>query len=305
MTHDIKDLRIGVLMGGLSPERPISLISGNAVYKALKAKGANAVAIDIDTHTLDNIINAKLDVAFIALHGKYGEDGIMQSILEFLRVPYTGSGPLASALAMDKTMTQQFLEKNGILMPKYCEVTTAKEVKNIKLKYPVVLKPVDAGSAVGVFIVETVKEALAALPKVQKISKRVIIQEYIKGVEISVPVLIDKALSVIEIVPANKFYDFDAKYTAGKSDHIMPARIEKTLYKKAQEIAVRTHQLLGCRDLSRTDMIVSGKKIYTLECNTIPGFTPVSLFPQAAKEAGISFYDLIIILLQEALKRGV
>ncbi|MEI7640046.1 MAG: D-alanine--D-alanine ligase [bacterium] len=305
MTHDIKDLRIGVLMGGLSPERPISLISGNAVYKALKAKGANAVAIDIDTHTLDKIINAKLDVAFIALHGKYGEDGIMQSILEFLRVPYTGSGPLASALAMDKTMTQQFLEKNGILMPKYCEVTTAKEVKNIKLKYPVVLKPVDAGSAVGVFIVETVKEALAALPKVQKISKRVIIQEYIKGVEISVPVLIDKALSVIEIVPANKFYDFDAKYTAGKSDHIMPARIEKTLYKKAQEIAVRTHQLLGCRDLSRTDMIVSGKKIYTLECNTIPGFTPVSLFPQAAKEAGISFYDLIIILLQEALKRGV
>ncbi len=305
MTHDIKDLRIGVLMGGLSPERPISLISGNAVYKALKAKGANAVAIDIDTHTLDKIINAELDVAFIALHGKYGEDGIMQSILEFLRVPYTGSGPLASALAMDKTMTQQFLEKNGILMPKYCEVTTAKEVKNIKLKYPVVLKPVDAGSAVGVFIVETVKEALAALPKVQKISKRVIIQEYIKGVEISVPVLIDKALSVIEIVPANKFYDFDAKYTAGKSDHIMPARIEKTLYKKAQEIAVRTHQLLGCRDLSRTDMIVSGKKIYTLECNTIPGFTPVSLFPQAAKEAGISFYDLIIILLQEALKRGV
>ena len=283
MTHDIKDLRIGVLMGGLSPERPISLISGNAVYKALKAKGANAVAIDIDTHTLDKIINAELDVAFIALHGKYGEDGIMQSILEFLRVPYTGSGPLASALAMDKTMTQQFLEKNGILMPKYCEVTTAKEVKNIKLKYPVVLKPVDAGSAVGVFIVETVKEALAALPKVQKISKRVIIQEYIKGVEISVPVLIDKALSVIEIVPANKFYDFDAKYTAGKSDHIMPARIEKTLYKKAQEIAVRTHQLLGCRDLSRTDMIVSGKKIYTLECNTIPGFTPVSLFPQAAR----------------------
>ncbi len=302
-SKDLKKLKIGVLMGGISSEREVSLMTGKGVYNELKNNGHNVVALDIDSHSIDKIIKSKIDAAFIALHGTYGEDGVIQAILEFLQIPYTGSGVLSSALAMNKVKTQEILGYNGITVPEWAVVTSKEELKRIKIKYPLVLKPEAEGSAVGVFIVKNLKEAMDKFPKVKKLSKVVMVQKYIKGIEISVPVLGERVLPIIEIIPSNKFYDYDAKYTPGKSNHIIPARIGRENTKKSGETAMKVHKLLGCKDMSRTDVILQGKKIYVLEINTIPGMTPVSLLPEAAKAAGISFYEMIVILLKRAIRR--
>jgi len=294
----LKKLKIGVLMGGISSEREISLMTGMGVYNELKKNGHNVIALDIDSHSIDKIIRSKIDAAFIALHGTYGEDGIMQAILEFLQIPYTGSGVMSSALAMNKVKTQEILGYNGITVPEWAVVSNKEELKKIKIKYPLVLKPVAEGSAVGVYIVKNLEDAMDKFPKVKKYGKAVMAQKYIKGIEISVPVLGERALPVIEIIPSNKFYDYDAKYTPGKSNHIIPARIGKENTKKAGETAMKAHKLLGCKDMSRTDMILQGNRLYVLEINTIPGMTAVSLLPEAAKAAGISFYEMIMILLK-------
>jgi len=301
--RNLKQLKIGVLMGGLSSERAISLMTGKGVYNELKKNGHNVVSLDIDSYSLDKIIKSKIDVAFIALHGTYGEDGVIQGILEFLRIPYTGSGVLASALAMNKEKTQEILEYNGIAVPEWTVIKEKQELNKIKIKYPVVLKPVCEGSAVGVFIVKNLKEAKNKFLKVKKFGGAVMVQKYIEGTEISVPILGEKVLPIIEIIPANKFYDYDAKYTPGKSKHIIPARITSDITKKAGAIAKKVHELLGCKDMSRTDIIVQGNKLYVLETNTIPGMTAVSLLPEAAKAAGISFYEMIVILLKRTLGR--
>jgi D-alanine-D-alanine ligase len=249
---------------------------------------------------VDKLLRAKPDVAFIALHGKYGEDGIMQGVLEFLNIPYVGCGVESSAVSMNKATSYRLMEHAGISVPKWEEAFSEKDLKNTKLKYPMVIKPTDGGSAIGVFIVKNEKEALPAFKKAQKICKSVILQEFIKGIEITVPVYFDRVLPMIEIVPANEFYDFEAKYTAGKSNHIIPARISKQQTKKAADMALAVHKALMCKDMSRVDMIVNKKGIYVLETNTLPGMTPTSLYPEAAKAAGISFYELILALLKSS-----
>jgi D-alanine-D-alanine ligase len=301
---DLMKLRIGVIMGGLSSEREISLLTGKAVVNELKGHGHDVAVIDLNSRSFDKITSAKIDVAIIALHGTYGEDGVIQGILEFLDIPYAGSGVLASALGMNKIMTKMILEANNIRTPGWSVVEKEKDIKKIGLKYPLVFKPEAQGSAVGVTIVKAEKDAIKAYRKAARYCKRVLVEKYIKGTEITAPVLgDDRVLPIIEIVPANEFYDYDAKYTPGKSTHIIPARISKKVYKTASETAIKVHKALMCRDLSRTDMIVAGNDVFVLETNTLPGMTSLSLYPEAAKAAGISFYELIMIFVKNAVER--
>jgi D-alanine-D-alanine ligase len=303
---NLMKLRIGVLMGGLSSERAISLLTGRSIIKTLKERGHRVIPIDIDGRSFQKVIKAKIDVAVLALHGTYGEDGVTQGILEFLGIPYTGSGVMASAIGMNKVMSKQVFDANKIPTPRWAILEKPGDVSRIKMKFPLVFKPCSEGSAVGVTIVKNRKQAAAAYKKASKYGNRVLIEKYIKGVEISVPVLgSDRVLPVIEIVPANEFYDYQAKYTAGRSTHIIPARLSAKMRKKAGDIALRVHNALMCRDYSRTDMIAAGGGVYVLETNTLPGMTSLSLYPEAAKAAGIGFYDLLVIFIKNALERKV
>ncbi len=300
---NIKNLRIGILMGGLSSEREISLRTGNAIYQELKNHRHKVIAIDINSRNFDKIIKAKIDVAFIALHGTYGEDGVIQGILEFSGIPYTGSNVLGSALGMNKIISKQLFEYNRIPTAKWCVIENINDIKNIKISFPLVFKPSAEGSAIGVSIVKNKKEAAKAFYKASKYSRKILVEKYIQGTEISVPVLMDRVLPIIEIIPKKQFYDYTAKYTQGMSEHIIPARINKIVYKKAQFYALKAHKVLECRDYSRIDMIVKGNEVFVLEVNTLPGMTSLSLFPESAKHYGISFYELLTLLIKAAVKR--
>ena len=297
-----KKLRIGVIMGGLSSERAISLKSGESIVRELKARGENVVAIDLNTRSVDKIVKAKIDVAIIALHGTYGEDGAIQGILEFLKIPYTGSGIMASAVGMNKVMTKKIITFYGIDTAAWQVLDKKEELNGLKIKYPVVFKPEAEGSSVGVFIVKSKKEAFAAFPKSRKFG-RVLVEEYIKGVEISVPVFLNSTLPIIEIVPKNEFYDYESKYTAGMSEHIIPARISAAETKLAAKTALMVHKALECRDYSRVDMLIRKGRAYVIEVNTHPGMTSLSLFPDSAKKAGIGFYEMIMTLVNRAMER--
>lgn len=297
-----RKLKIGVIMGGLSSERGISLNSGNSIVKELKSRGEDVVAIDLNTRSIDKIVKAKIDVAFIALHGTYGEDGAVQGILEFLNIPYTGSGIMASAVGMNKIMTKKITTFYGINTAAWQVLDKIEELKGLKIKFPLVFKPEAEGSSVGVYIVKNSAQAYKLFPKTRKFG-RVLVEEYIKGIEISVPVFLNKTLPIIEIVPANEFYDYESKYTAGKSEHIIPARITPAETKLAKKTALKVHNALECRDYSRVDMIIRNKKAYVIEVNTHPGMTSLSLFPDSAKKAGLGFYDLIMALITRAMER--
>ncbi|MCE5301362.1 MAG: D-alanine--D-alanine ligase [Spirochaetia bacterium] len=304
MKKDLKKLRIGVLMGGLSSEREVSLHSGESIVKELQAHGHTVIPIDINSRSLEQLIKAKPDVVINALHGTYAEDGIMQGILEFLNIPHQGSGVLASAMCMNKIMAKEIMRNHGITTPGWHAAGNIREFKALKLKYPVVLKPEAEGSSAGVYIVKSRAEALKRFSTVKRLCVNVLVEDFIKGVEISVPVMGERVLPIIEISPKNEFYDYEAKYTAGMSDHIIPAGISKAETKLAEATALKVHKLLGCRDYSRIDMIIKNGKAYVLEVNTLPGMTSLSLFPESAKKAGISFYELLVYLLENALKRG-
>jgi D-alanine-D-alanine ligase len=300
---NLKKLKIGVIMGGLSSEREISLLTGKSIFETLKEAGYRVAAIDINSRSFKKVIDSKIDVAVIALHGTYGEDGVTQGMLEFLGIPYTGSGVLASALGMNKIMSKQVFDANDIPNARWAVVEDVKDLKKIKIPYPLVFKPAEEGSAVGVAIVKSDRDSVKAFKKAAKYGT-VLVEEFIKGVEISVPVLgNDRVLPIIEIVPKNEFYDYDAKYTAGKSQHIIPARISKKAARLAEKTALKVHTCLMCRDLSRTDMIVRGEKVYVLETNTLPGMTSLSLYPEAARAAGISFCELLVTFVKNAVER--
>lgn len=299
----LKHIKIGVLMGGLSSEREISLKSGMAIYNELKKHNHNVTAIDINKREIGNILKQKIDVAFLALHGTYGEDGVMQSILEFHGIPYTGSGVIGSVLGMNKIIAKQLFEYNKIPTPEWCVIEKLKDINEIKIKFPLVFKPCAEGSAIGVSIVNNIKDAKKAFLNASKYGKKVIVEKYIKGTEISVPVLLDNVLPVIEIIPENQFYDYEAKYSPGMSEHRIPANISRSACKKAEFYALKVHKVLECRDYSRIDMIVKGKDVYILEVNTLPGMTSLSLFPESARHYGISFYELLIVLIKAALER--
>ena len=299
--------RIAVLMGGISSEREISLQSGQGVLQALNEAGYSAFPIDL-THDVAEFVHIlkreKPDIVFNALHGKYGEDGCVQGILNLLQIPYTHSGVAASAVAMNKRLAKKVATDAGLIVAPEKMVTKADILAGHTLPMPYVIKPNDEGSSVGVFIIKTPEEEqkmLVAWP----FDKVVMMEQYIDGVEISVAVSDERALGVVEIVPRAGFYDFTNKYAQGGADHIIPARIPKKIYNEAMRQAFLLHQQLGCRGVSRSDFRYdnTGKnnRLVFLEINTNPGMTPVSLVPELARHQGISYQDLVVWLVERAV----
>lgn len=310
---EIKDFgRVGVLMGGLSSEREISLKSGKAVFSALLEARVDAMSIDIITDDRQKNIrllkDSNLDCAFIALHGRFGEDGTIQEILEEINLPYTASGVCASRLAMDKIGSLKIFKQGGLSVPKssFLEKSAYKSSQVFKneLGLPLVVKPANHGSSIGLSLVEREEEIPAAIDLAFQFDQRIVIEEYIYGRELTVGILDKEALPVIEIIPKNKFFDFTAKYQAGLTDYIVPAVLEDIIAYNVQDVALRAHKLLGCSGCSRTDIILSKDGLpYVLEVNTIPGMTATSLLPKAAKIAGIDFNQLCLKLLELAYEK--
>jgi D-alanine-D-alanine ligase len=286
---------VAVLMGGLSAEREVSLSSGAAVKKALEAIGYKVTTIDVGRDIASVLEKLRPDVVFNALHGHYGEDGNIQGILEILGIPYTHSGVLASALAMHKPMAKKVFSASGLRLADGCVIRVSDLKQQCPLLFPVVVKPIDEGSSVGVKIIHT-QEEMNELPFSD--TSNVLVEKYIPGREIQVAVLDGKALGAIEIKPLRGFYDYEAKYTLGKAEHIMPAPLSETDYQEVCRLAERAHEALGCRGLTRSDFRYDDTGLgqgvfYLLETNTQPGMTPLSLAPEIAAHVGISFNDIV------------
>jgi len=293
----LKAIRIGVLMGGASSEREISLRSGHAVLEALLSKGLNAFAVELSKHPHDwseQIIAAKVERAFIALHGTYGEDGCIQGLLEILRIPYTGSGVLASSVCMHKALTKSILAQHHLPTP----VDVPLE-NGVPVSFPVFVKPVAEGSSVGLHHVADAAQwhALALSD-----TSAWLIESCVVGKEIAASVLNGKALALVEIAPKSGLYDFESKYTAGATEYYCPARLSDEVKARCQDLAERAVAVLGCIGAPRVDLIVpeSGEPVI-LEVNTIPGMTSTSLLPKAAAREGLGFADLCMAILQDAM----
>lgn len=307
-------LKVGVLMGGWSPEKKVSLMSGKNVVEGLRQAGLRAEPFLLTTadkkekHLQQRLKKAKFDVVFIALHGGFGEDGSLQGLLDQWKIPYTGSGALACGLAMHKGCSKLVFEAQGIPSAPWKAIHKSVKpkdwTKDLKVKVPLVVKPADVGSAIGVTIVKKAAGIKPAIRTAFKHSAWAIVEKFIPGTEVTATVLGGTALPVIEIVPKNDFYDFDAKYTPGHSDHIVPARISAAQTKKVKEYALKAGQAMGCEDYYRVDFIVPKKgEPQILEVNTAPGMTSTSLVPDAAKAVGISFPQLLKTLVGMALKK--
>lgn len=306
-------LTVALLSGGISSERDVSLKSGDQVYEALDKDKYHILRYDPKTDLTQLVANAPaIDVALIILHGPYGEDGTIQGLLDLLDIPYQGSGVLGSATAMNKLASKHLYATSGIPTPPYLVIhrddnyASADLVQRIGL--PMVIKPVTGGSSIGMSIVKTIDAVSPAIQTARTFDHSVLIEAYIAGIELTVGVLGNtnlQTLPVIEIIPDDQFefFDYHAKYTAGASQEICPARIDDILTEKAQSYARMAHTALFCEGYSRTDMILSGRDIYVLETNTIPGMTATSLLPRAAKTAGIPFSGLLDMLIALGLER--
>ena len=298
---------IGVLMGGYSSERAISLKSGQAVSQALKQCGHEVKNIDIIERNKDKIaeqvLDSEIDMAFITLHGKLGEDGTIQSILEKINIPYVGSGVQSSRLAINKIETKKILQENGIVVPRFQEVKSrdTSQLKSGACPYflPCVVKPVDEGSSIGISLVKEKEQWLSAVQSAFQYSNDILCEEYIKGRELTVGILGEEPLPVIEVCTEKEFFNFTAKYKKGMTNYIVPAEISTDIAEVLQDIALKVHKVLGCKDFSRVDFILSEEGIpYVLEMNTIPGFTETSLLPMAAQNIGINFPHLCQQLIE-------
>ena len=301
--EELATKKIGVLMGGLSAEREVSLKSGAAVLAALQAQGYRAVGIDAGRDLSERLSAEGVEVAFIALHGRFGEDGSVQGLLELMGIPYTGSGVLASALAMNKVYSKLVFRAAGLTIAPY-QVLRAGEKLALSFALPVVVKPSQEGSSVGVSIVKESASMDAALAEAFSYDSEILVERFIDGREVQVGILDGQALGAIEIVPKGEFYDFEAKYTPGMADHILPARLPAAIYADVLRAGELAHATLGCQSYSRVDFLVTGAgECYILEVNTLPGMTDLSLFPEIARGAGIEFPQLIErILLAASLK---
>ncbi len=306
--------RIGVLMGGPSSEKEISLKSGNAVYETLKDCGLDVTPVEIKTDSVGENIGLikshKINCAFIALHGRFGEDGRIQEILDILKIPYTGSGVFASSLAMDKVASRSLFEAWGLKVPRYKVINKRRYKINsslcVGLGNPLVIKPVTHGSSIGLSIINKKSELKKAVELAFSFDERVVIEEYIKGRELTVGILGTVALPVIEIIPKKAFFDYEAKYKAGMTSYIVPAELQKGVADNVKDAALSCHKILGCFGCSRVDIILSHKtgEPFILEVNTIPGFTSTSLLPKAAKTVGIEFNELCIRLIESAYEKA-
>lgn len=300
------DKRVCVLRGGESVEREISLKSGRYVEEALKEAGYSVIGVDpIDSEVMDSLKSRGVDLVFIALHGPGGEDGVLQGWLETVGIPYTGSGVLASALAMDKSMSRRVWKTEGLNQPNYQIVRSFPFVLEISL--PLIVKPARCGSTIGVNLVRKKKEVEFALKEAFKYDNElVIIEDYIEGREITVGIVDDpepRTLPVIEIISQHQLYDYHNKYTKGMSKYLVPAPFSPDDGEKIQKMALKAYKTLGCRDFGRVDMMWRNGEVYILEVNTIPGMTNISLLPCAAKAEGIEFYQLVDKIVRQALKR--
>ena len=298
---------IVVLMGGLSGERKISFLTGKACSKALKKKGYKVIDLDAKGYFVDELKQLKPKLVFNALHGKYGEDGFVQSILESLKIPYTHSGVLSSSLAMDKELSRLIFIKNNLKVPKYFllqkdhQGNSNKKFNNKKIKFPIVIKPINEGSSLGVSICKNKKQFTNKYKKLMENYDRILVEEYIPGREIQVAVMGEKALGAIELVPRRQFYDYTAKYSnSAQTQHIMPAPLSPKKYKEILGLAKKAHELLGCRGITRSDFRFFKNKFYLLETNTQPGLTKLSLVPEIAQYCGIKFEDLIVWMTENA-----
>ena len=299
--------KILILAGGFSKEREISLKSARAVSKVLKENKYKTKIFEPDGNFISNLKKYKPSVVFNALHGRYGEDGYIQTILEKEKVKYTHSGVISSSLAIDKVLSKKLFIKNNILTPKYIVFNFKDKIKkkklitkiNKKLGFPVVIKPINEGSSVGVYICN--KKNLLKKIFYLKDNKEIIIEQYIPGKEIQAAIMGNKKLGAIELKPKRKFYDYSAKYDKNaKTEHIMPAEISKKNYEKVMSISFKAHKLLKCRGTTRSDFRFYKNKFYLLELNTQPGMTSLSLVPEIAKYNNINFYKLIKWMIRDA-----
>lgn len=299
----LKSLKIGVLAGGPSSEREISLSSGKAVFKAFSDRGYNVVFIDITTEDCKEQIRASgAKAVFIAMHGRFGEDGQIQSLLDEMGIAYTGSKTAASKLAMDKIESRAIFEKKNIPVPKYKIFRKENSSSLDGIGPPLVVKPSHEGSSIGLSVVTHMSELEQAMERAFSYDDDILIEEYIKGREITVGILNDEPLPVIEIVPKKGLYDYESKYTTGLTEYLIPAPIDPDFYNRAQELGLAAHKALGCRYFSRVDMRLDNKLgPIVLEVNTIPGLTATSLLPKAAAACGIDFATLCEKIMESAL----
>ena len=303
-------MKVAVLYGGTSSERPVSLVSGNAAISALREKGHEVTPVDVGADiavTIQALKAAAPDVVFNALHGPKGEDGAIQGVLEWMGLPYTHSGIRASAVAMDKGATRMLLAAAGLPIAEGRVITPEELAEADPLPVPYVVKPVAEGSSVGVEIIRQGDNRRAEIAKNWRFGKEALVEAFVPGRELTAGVMGDRALAVTDILPAETaaFYDFEAKYKAGGSRHVVPAELPESVTERALDYALRAHQILGCSGASRTDFRYDDETdtLIVLEVNTQPGMTPTSLLPEQAAYCGISYPDLCDWLVQEALTR--
>lgn len=293
---------VAILMGGWSAEREVSLVTGAAVSNSLKEAGYQVTSIDVqrDMGSLLTRLYPKPDVVFNALHGRFGEDGCVQGLLDILQIPYTHSGVLASALAMDKPMAKRLFANAGIPVAEHKVVSRADIFSGDVMKRPYVIKPTNEGSSVGVYIVEEGDSKLLFEDAAWPYGEEVMVESFIAGRELSVAVMGGRPLAVTEIITSSGFYDYSAKYEDGGSQHVLPAEVDDDVYDEAMRLALVAHQTLGCRGVSRADFRFDSDNLYMLEINTQPGLTPTSLVPEQAAHGGILFEALVTWMVENA-----
>ena len=287
-------------MGGLSPEREVSIITGNSVLEALNRKGLTAFPIHVDHNIGETLKSNPIDLAFLALHGTFGEDGCIQGLLEYFKIPYTASGVMGSALAYDKLKSKEILKFHGIPTPDYEVFYKYQEISRT-LDLPVVVKPTNQGSSLGVTIVKDESQWKPALETAFAYSEEVMVEKFIDGKLLAIGMNEMTPMPIIHIRPKSGFYDYEAKYTSGKTEYICPADIEEDEADRCRQVAIKVFQVLRGRGFPRVDVILDGQGTpQVLEINTIPGMTPTSLLPMAAQEMGMEFDDLVVEILKTA-----
>lgn len=309
-------MKIAVLYGGVSKEREVSISSSNGIIAALKDNGHDVIGIDFHPERLEEVLQLQVDLVFIGLHGKHGEDGAVQGLLDMLEIPYVGSGVLASSLAMDKTKAKEMFMQAGIPVAKgkRYRITNQSDLAILadditaQFSVPFVIKPNREGSTLGLTIVQEVEQVPEALENARKSDEYVLVEQFIAGKELTVPVMGkwqgEEALPIIEIIPKNELYDYESKYALGGSEHIIPAQIDEVTTERIKDFSVLAHQVLGCEVYSRADFLLTDDGTpYLLEVNTLPGMTPTSLFPDSAKQVGLSYEDMIESFVQLSIEK--
>lgn len=304
-----KSLKIGVVAGGISSEREISLMTGRNIYQSLLRSGYNSIFIDLKNDFYQKL--KEINLAFLALHGRYGEDGTVQGLLELMQIPYTGSGVLSSAIAINKILSKKILKYENVPTPEYIalDFNDSQDLKKLdslikeKFDYPVMVKPNSEGSTIGVNAVKNNNQLKSAIEDVLKYDNKILVEKYIKGRELTVSIIGREplALPIIEIKPKSGFYDYKSKYTKDMTEYIVPAELDKEIAMNVSEMGLRCHKVMECSGISRVDIVLDKQNnAYVFELNTMPGMTATSLVPKAAKAVGINFDLLVEIILDSA-----